>query len=591
MTRTSTGPELSLYVAAERTIVAASLASLPLEAGGILVGYREGPRIVVTAALTVDSGGSGTHHYRQDHQDAAEALRNHRSTLHPEDISGYVGEWHSHPKPTGPSPTDRTTMRATLKKSAGNPIALIVCALDDEDHRLYGLIFRKGKFGRVSSASVSPQSSSTDALASPGPLPDGAVNPDGPLFVSYRQSDGTDRSSQMAWLLRAAGFKVWHDRTDLRAGNTNERLERALTGGLSGAMLLVTKAIEKSWVVKNVELPRLLQLDEVTDFTLTIANEIANPLDASRPDFSAPDRLLERAPKTLGDKKQSNSRTVDGRLEIVHDHLADHISRRADDLADGILVVDVQTRPESTAQPSRAADLHIRLRPPVDGRLPHGDGLKDFALTLPLVSDAIHHSRARTIRIQGGMHLTVALALGMALPDTKFGHAEIEDVRGTLWSNDPVAVPNERQLIEKDYPSLNSVSVGTATKVYVAVALQQPSSEGAFVRAVAEDGDVSAAVQLSLSGAGFIDAAEGARLAELLAAKIKQLSADYDNADVHLFFHGPVTMAFLVGRLLNTLNVIAYEWDQTGFGAPARYVASMSLSAGGAGGPVAAVHL
>lgn len=395
----------------------------------------------------------------------------------------------------------------------------------------------------------------------------------------------------MAWLLRAAGFKVWHDRTDLRAGNTLERLERALTDGLSGAMLLVTKDIEYSWVVKNVELRRLLQLDEIADFTLTIANEIADPVDADRPDFSAPDRLLGQAPKTLGDKKQSNSRTVDGRLEIIHDHLADHISRRAHDLANGILVIDVQTRPESTAQPSRAADLHIRLRPPLDGRLPHGDGLKDLGLTLPLVIDAIHHSQAKTIRIQGGMHLTVALALGMALPDTKFGHAEIEDVRGMLWSNDLRAVSNERQLIEKDYPGLKSVPAGAATKVYVAVALQQPSSEGAFVRAVAAGDDVSAAVQLSRSGTGFIDPAEGARLAELIAAKIKQLSADYDNADVHLFFHGPVTMAFLVGRLLNTLNVVAYEWDQEGFGDPATYIPSMSLRAGRAGGPVVAVHL
>ncbi|QYH36943.1 SAVED domain-containing protein [Salinibacterium sp. M195] len=587
-----TTPTISLDLAAGRRIVLASIAGLPREVGGILIGYREGERIVVKAAVEVDSRNSGTHHYIQNHEDAVEALRKYRSTLHPEDISGYVGEWHSHPQPSEPSPKDLATMRATFKASAGNPIALIVCAPDADDHRFHGVVFKKGRFGRVSVIPAEPRTPSADVFpAAAQPLPDGAVNANGPLFVSYRQSDGTDRSTEMAWLLRAAGFKVWHDRTDLRSGNTVDRLERALTAGLSGAMLLVTKQIEKSWVVKNVELPRLLQLDELAGFTLAIANEIEDPSNADRPDFSAPDRLLGQTPNTLGDKKQSNSRTIEGRLEIVHDHLADHISRRSHHVAGGTFVIDVQTRPASTAQPSREADLHIRLRPPVDGRLPHSDGLKDLALTLPLISDAVHHSRAKTIRIQGGMHLTVALALGMALPDTKFGHAEIEDVRESVWTNDVHAMPNDREMNEKVISQLVELTDGAANKVYVSVELQRPTSEGAFLRAVAAAGALSGAVQLSLSGSGFVEAAEGARIAEIIAEKIKQFSATHDNAEVHLFFHGPMTLAFLVGRLLNTLNVVAYEWDQPGFGAPARYVSSMSLNAGGAGGPIMAVHL
>ena len=81
------------------------------------------------------------------------------------------------------------------------------------------------------------------------------VSPRGPVFLSYRHSDGAELALALAWALRAAGVPVWLDRSDLPPGDTERRLEEAMQSGLSGAVLLVTPDIGASSVVKEIELP------------------------------------------------------------------------------------------------------------------------------------------------------------------------------------------------------------------------------------------------------------------------------------------------------------------------------------------------
>ena len=47
-----------------------------------------------------------------------------------------------------------------------------------------------------------------------------APDPADPVFISYRQKDGTGVAGELAWLLRAAGIPVWRDRDDLPPGDT-----------------------------------------------------------------------------------------------------------------------------------------------------------------------------------------------------------------------------------------------------------------------------------------------------------------------------------------------------------------------------------
>ena len=118
------------------------------------------------------------------------------------------------------------------------------------------------------------------------------VSPRGPVFLSYRHSDGAELATALAWALRAAGVPVWLDRSDLPPGDTERRLAEAMQSGLSGAVLVVTPDVGASTVIRDTELPQLLALEAEGAFTLLIASTIG--AEAGGLDYSAPDRLLSQ---------------------------------------------------------------------------------------------------------------------------------------------------------------------------------------------------------------------------------------------------------------------------------------------------------
>ena len=125
------------------------------------------------------------------------------------------------------------------------------------------------------------------------------VDPRGPVFISYRHIDGREIAVSLAWALRAAGVPVWHDETDLPPGDTERRLAEALSSGLSGAVLVVTPEIENSGVIRELELPRLLELEKRSEFTLAVGSTVEGQPGTGRLDYSAPDRLLGLEPGTV----------------------------------------------------------------------------------------------------------------------------------------------------------------------------------------------------------------------------------------------------------------------------------------------------
>lgn len=124
MTRTSapTGRVLLAGTALDDAIKAGR-AALPRETGGILIGFREGPDIVVTRLLVVQDGQSSGHTYLRSERAAQAALTAVRE--HAPAAIGYVGEWHTHPADQGPSPTDVDSLSQTAR-NAGGRIALLV---------------------------------------------------------------------------------------------------------------------------------------------------------------------------------------------------------------------------------------------------------------------------------------------------------------------------------------------------------------------------------------------------------------------------------------------------------------------------------
>ncbi len=589
---TRPAPRIELRQAAYEVIASATARQLPRETGGILLGYQEDANVTVTHALVVDGQGASTHRYVRDDVKANALLAEFLAQRADDDPTGYVGEWHSHPAPSGPSPTDVAAMRATAREHDG-PITLLVYAPGGADP-FFGLITRRQRWRRITSkaATVLPPPPRFKAL---GPLPEGAVRRDGAVFISYRQSDGSPQAESIENLLRAAGLVVWRDRTDLRPGTTTDRLEQALTQGLSAAVLVVTPDIVHSDIVRERELPRLLQLDEDPAFSLCIANKTARAGSDAQCDYDAPDRLLRLAPsRTLADKKQSNMLKPSGESEIVRDLLMHRVEQRKSAIhrEERAFTLRLQTRPVPFAVDAGEDDLHIRIRAASDGRLPLPEGLQLLQTTLPLTSDAVYATGAQAVRVSGGAHLSVALALGASLPETKIGNVEVVDARGALWTSteagdDPLTSELHTQPVDLE----QAQTPDSHDRVAIFVSLTPDPDRTAFEQLLHESSDgFAAAAVVSVVGKDRLDPREAARLSAAAAQHIKELAARSGRAEVHLAFHGPYTMALLIGRYLNTLRTVVYEWDGATPGRP-RYTPALVLEPGVAGGPITEVLL
>lgn len=585
---------LSIEVRADAhaTIASETARRLPLETGGILLGYREADNLVITHALVVDGGGATNNRYVRDDVRANERLKEFLSDRAEEDPIGYVGEWHSHPAPSGPSTIDRDAMRAAAKTAEG-PIALLVFTPGNTG-AYFGLIARRQRFGRVVArdANVTLPAPRFGQL---GPLPDGAVRGDGPVFISYRQSDGTEQAETLENLLRAAGLVVWRDRIDLRPGTTTDRLEQALTKGLSAGVLIVTPDIVDSEIVRERELPRLLELDKDPAFSLCIANKIARPGSKSKCDYDAPDRLLRLTQaRTLADKKQANVLDSAGELEIVRDLLMHRIEQRRPEIRaeDRDFAIRIQSRPAPVAVDADDDDLHIRIKEATEGRLPAPDGVELLRKTLPLTGDAVFAAGARHVQISGGAHLSIGLALGAALPETKISNVAVLDVHNNVWESTPASDdPAVTQLHSETFPIEDARASNAAKRVAIFVTLTADPDLTAFERLVVESAEGFASVEIiSVTTSNRIDPLEAGRLSQAVAQHIKRLSAEHGRAEVHLAFHGPFPMAVLVGRYLNTLRTIAYEWDGDTING-ARYRPAIAIEPGVAGGPITEVFL
>ena len=155
---------ITLHQAARHAIETTSKQHLPMECGGILLGYREDRRVVVTHAISVQASTPATDCYTRDDVQANQLLRTFFEGREAGDPVGYVGEWHSHPAPSLPSHVDVKALRATAR-SVTSPLVLLVC-VPGLEARFAGLIAKRDRFGGISTkeGAVNLPRSSKDEL-------------------------------------------------------------------------------------------------------------------------------------------------------------------------------------------------------------------------------------------------------------------------------------------------------------------------------------------------------------------------------------------------------------------------------------------
>ena len=421
------------------------------------------------------------------------------------------------------------------------------------------------------------------------------VSPRGPVFLSYRHSDGAELATALAWALRAAGVPVWLDRSDLPPGDTERRLAEAMQSGLSGAVLVVTPDVGASTVIRDTELPQLLALEAEGAFTLSIASTIG--AEAGGLDYSAPDRLLSQTMPILKGLRQDPALTSREIADIARSHCRQRMEALRADIESAGQVIDInlQTRVTPSAIGPHG-DLVVRLRPPMPGdRRPHRQGLEDLRLFFGDLPHLLEIAGARRARVSGGAHLSVAFALGAALPTTLLGDVDVVDTAGHTWAfadNAPAPAASTR-LLEVTDRSPRGTPIGEAV---VYVDLLPTRNDPAFDRLLeARLGRLANVFHIRPVAEGnLLPGDAGAIVAEASHA-IRQAASRSETSEVYLLLRCPWTVALLLGRTLNTIRVNLYEWeDGLGDGdslvAP-RYLPSLVVRSGAGGSPIERVVL
>jgi hypothetical protein len=413
--------------------------------------------------------------------------------------------------------------------------------------------------------------------------PTGNPSPFGPVFISYRFSDGRDFARQAAWALRAAGAPVWHDVADMPPGDTTRSLGEALANGLSGAVLLITPEIRSSKVVRETELPRLLELAKEPDFTFAVASSIEK--SPGQLDFKAPDRLLRQKAGTLagfhqwslvrgGDLAELARKVVHRRMEAF--------AR----LGEEEIVIDLQTRFAAMAEYS-GSSLVVRTAPPDPGcRAPSPAVWEPYSSFLASLPQLLRASGAKKVRVHGGAHPSVAFALGVTLPQTcPWPDLIVEDQRQELWR----APPGGQQPLA-DLSSIPEDLGNPGQPVAVLVdLLPAPHAVDSFGEYLQNPNQFYAgSLRISLQEKRLILPSEAGSTVLALAERIRRFAGEHGTNAIHLFLRAPFAIPVLLGRELNTYEITLHEWED-GKGRP-HYLPAATVASGRGGGPVVAIH-
>ena len=347
--------------------------------------------------------------------------------------------------------------------------------------------------------------------------------------------------------------------------------------------------------MRDTELPQLLALEAEGAFTLSIALTIG--AEAGGLDYSAPDRLLSQTMPILKGLRQDPALTSREIADIARSHCRQRMEalREGIESAGQVIDINLQTRVTPSAIGPHG-DLVVRLQPPMPGdRRPTRKGLEDLRLFLGDLPHLLEIAGARRARVSGGAHLSVAFALGAALPTTLLGDVDVVDTAGHTWTssdNAPAPAPSTR-LLEVIDRSTSGTPIGDAV---VYVDLLPTRSDPAFDRLVeARLGRIASVFHIRPVAEGnLLPDDAGAIVAEASHA-IRQAATHSETSEVHLLLRCPWTVALLLGRTLNTIRVSLYEWedgpDDGDSRVAPRYLPSLVVRSGAGGSPIERVVL
>lgn len=428
-------------------------------------------------------------------------------------------------------------------------------------------------------------------------------DPEGPVFISYRRSDGHRYAMLLDTYLRSAGLAPWRDIVDLPPGETAVRVRDAFAAGISAAVLIVTPELENSEFVPRHELPELRELERQDNgFKLLILNTIAGEGGLGI-DVHAPGRLLAPNGEDHGVPKLSDLKQyalIPGSHELrqlIADLLRERVKNSEAVRQQKKMVIQTQTRPAPdassrwsgpTAQEG-AYDLMVRLRQSKATGAPEEVGYRSLQQTLPLLVDALYAQGVQQVELVGGGHFSLLWALGAALPITRFKKLTIRDLNGEVWGEQAGASAADGWHVEQASACVAEAPAEVRKPVVVWLRHGDEGSGAPVERLRAELG--AELVKLSTKRGeeqGTIPASAGAALAKEFGEKLRTLGA-FGERELHIVYSGPVALTALVGSRTNTLNCVLYELGREVGASGKRYHPVIRCQPGEPGGPITEV--
>lgn len=404
----------------------------------------------------------------------------------------------------------------------------------------------------------------------------------GPIFVSYRTSDGQEIVRELAHVLRAFGLPIWHDERDLPPGDIERRIQEALEAGLSGAVLVVTPDVGKSRTIREVELPHILGLEALPDFAMAVADALPRLIPSGKLDYAAADHVLALEPGKLRGLRHYAIDSTQGLSSLAHD-LALHRMELYRRTASQVLVVSLQTRAYPHAQGAQYG-LAIRTQPPAVGkRAPALDSWRHLQPAFAALPELVAASGATSVSLTGPAHLSVAYAFGAALPVTAGHRLTILDAAGGEWTANSAAIGEP---LDEVVEPLDGIGESLAVFLDLVHTLPPTPTFQAFLEArrLLHAGSLV----LTLSPRRRFAASTGSGIVVAAADRIHAAAAEFQVNRIALFLRAPFPAAVLLGQMLNTLTVELYEWED-GVDPPV-YVPMVTVACGRGGSPIIAIY-
>ena len=396
------------------------------------------------------------------------------------------------------------------------------------------------------------------------------TDPCGRSFLSYRRT----RIREAELLIAAQhdlGIPTWHDLENLEAGPTEDQLRATLNAETTAnAIVWLTRDVEKSPVIRNVELPVIITRERRQDgfFAVWAAAgglDYAAAAKAGAVPFMAENLVHRNQCKVAGDPitaaeaRDIAERVLRQRLRQIHERLPPSEPLR----------LGLYTRRRPPQAPGNAAlvlDWHHRFDPGAGHRMAHAGAWDDSLLPAlrKICACVCEKAPGRPLLAAGFAGLPAVTALGAAL----LAPAGID----VSWEQEIPGQPAQRWSLACPRTPSGFVSAclphdaaGTDLAVMVSVNALVETAAAPVVQATPHRACVQVKHRADAVGSSLLaDAGQAVDLAWTVVEAMRDARATYPEVTggtVHLFMATPAGVAMMVGQLLNTFGTVqTYEY-------------------------------